>query len=156
MEELFVWWVWLVVAIVTLILEILLPGFIVGCFAVGATVASIVAAFGGGANAQLLTFALVTIVVLIFIRPLALRYIMKDTKHHVTTNHDALPGRIGRVITSINNEAMRGEVRVDGDIFMARSLSGEPIEKDTDVKIEKIESIVLIVSPVNRTKADKY
>lgn len=152
MECLFVWWVWLVVALLALILEILLPGFIIGCFAVGATVAAIVAAFGGGVNAQLLTFALVTIAVLVFIRPFALKYLFKDKKQRITTNHDALPGRIGRVMSDIDNDAMKGEVRVDGDIFMARSFSGEPIKKDTDVKIEKIDSIILIVSPIKNIK----
>ncbi|MDD4820421.1 MAG: NfeD family protein [Flavobacteriales bacterium] len=152
MEILFVWWAWLVAAIILLIVEILLPGFIVGCFAVGAVVAAIVAVFGAGVNAQIFTFAFVTLGVFIFIRPFAIKYLMKDSKHRVTTNHDALPGRIGRVISDIDNEAMRGEVRVDGDIFMARSLSGEPIKKDTDVKIEKIDSIILIVSPVENVK----
>ena len=54
MEYLFVWYVWLALALLTLILEILLPGFVIACFSVGAAVAAIVAAFGAGGNAQLI------------------------------------------------------------------------------------------------------
>ena len=59
MEYLFVWYVWLALALLTLILEILLPGFVIACFSVGAAVAAIVAAFGAGVNAQLIVFAAV-------------------------------------------------------------------------------------------------
>ena len=129
MEYLFVWYVWLALALLTLILEILLPGFVIACFSVGAAVAAIVAAFGAGVNAQLIVFAAVTLGVFAFIRPFALKYLMRNPKNRITTNHDALPDRIGRVVTAINNESMKGRVKVDGDVFMARSADGMPISE---------------------------
>lgn len=65
----------------------------------------------------------------------------------MATNQAALIGRIGRVVTAIDNQSMRGEVKVDGDIFPARSFAGEPIPAATDVKVEALDSITVIVSP---------
>ena len=72
MDALFVWYVWLAVALITLILEVFTSGFVIGCFSVGALVSAIVAALGGGMNAQLIVFAAVTDEVFAFIRPFAL------------------------------------------------------------------------------------
>lgn len=149
MEYLFVWYVWLAVALVALILEVLLPGFVIACFSVGAAVAAVVAAFGAGVNAQLIVFAAVTLGVFAFIRPFAIKYLMRNPKNRITTNHDALPDRIGRVVSDINNESMKGQVKVDGDVFMARSSDGMPIPEGTDVKIVKVDSTILVVRPLD-------
>lgn len=147
MDALFVWYVWLAVALITLILEVFTSGFVIGCFSVGALVSAIVAAMGGGMNAQLIVFAAVTVGVFAFIRPFALKYLLR-ARNRVATNNDALIGRTGQVVTAIDNAAMRGEVRVDGDIFPARSHSGAGIPSGNDVRIVALESITLIVEPL--------
>ena len=108
---------------------------------------AIVAALGGGMNAQLIVFAAVTVGVFAFIRPFALKYLLR-ARNRVATNNDALIGRTGQVVTAIDNAAMRGEVRVDGDIFPARSHSGAAIPSGCDVRIVALESITLIVEPL--------
>ena len=147
MENLFVWYVWLALALITLILEVFTSGFIIGCFSIGAAAAAVVAAFGVDTNVQLIVFAAVTVGVFAFIRPFAVKYLLR-AKHRVATNNDALIGRLGRVVTAIDNENMRGEVKVDGDIFPARSHSGELIAAAHDVKVVALDSITLIVEPV--------
>lgn len=147
MDALFVWYVWLAVALITLILEVFTSGFVIGCFSVGALVSAIVAVLGGGMNAQLIVFAAVTVGVFAFIRPFALKYLLR-ARNRVATNNDALIGRTGQVVTAIDNAAMRGEVRVDGDIFPARSHSGAAIPSGCDVRIVALESITLIVEPL--------
>ena len=151
MESLFVWYIWLAVALITLILEILTSGFIIGCLSVGAVVAAIVAAGGGGTNAQLIVFAAVSVGVFAFIRPFAVKYLLR-AKNKVATNNDALIGRTGRVITAIDNDNMRGEVKIDGDIFPARSHNGRPIAAAADVKIVSLDSITVIVKPAEENQ----
>ena len=92
MDALFVWYVWLAVALITLILEVFTSGFVIGCFSVGALVSAIVAALGGGMNAQLIVFAAVTVGVFAFIRPFALKYLL-SARNRVATNNYALIGR---------------------------------------------------------------
>ena len=146
MDTFFIWYVWLAVALIALILEVFTTGFIVACFSVGAVAAALTDVFGGGMNALLIVFALVTVGVFAFIRPFAVKYLLRS-RHSVATNQAALIGRIGRVVTAIDNQSMRGEVKVDGDIFPARSFAGEPIPAATDVKVEALDSITVIVSP---------
>lgn len=129
MDALFVWYVWLAVALITLILEVFTSGFVIGCFSVGALVSAIVAALGGGMNAQLIVFAAVTVGVFAFIRPFALKYLLR-ARNRVATNNDALIGRTGQVVTAIDNAAMRGEVRVDGDISRRVRTPGQLSPRD--------------------------
>lgn len=44
---------------------------------------------------------------------------------------------------------MKGRVKVDGDVFMARSADGMPISEGTDVKIVKVDSTILVVRPLD-------
>lgn len=74
MDTFFIWYVWLAVALIALILEVFTTGFIVACFSVGAVAAALTDVFGGGMNAQLIVFALVTVGVFAFIRPFAVKY----------------------------------------------------------------------------------
>ena len=134
METIFVWWVWAVIAIITLIAEVLLPSFTVGCFSVGALVAAVLSACGVGVNTQLI--------------PFAVKYLLKKGKDAVATNQDALVGRVGRLTKAIEDPTLKGEVRIDGDIFPARSIDNSPIEAGEDVRVVRIDSIVMVVVPV--------
>ncbi|MBR4403160.1 MAG: NfeD family protein [Flavobacteriales bacterium] len=148
METIFVWWVWAVIAIITLIAEVLLPSFTVGCFSVGALVAAVLSACGVGVNTQLIAFAVVSLLVFVVIRPFAVKYLLKKGKDAVATNQDALVGRVGRLTKAIEDPTLKGEVRIDGDIFPARSIDNSPIEAGEDVRVVRIDSIVMVVVPV--------
>lgn len=148
METIFVWWVWAVIAIITLIAEVLLPSFTIGCFSVGAAVAAVLSACGAGLNVQLIAFAVVSLVVFVVIRPFAVKYLLKKGKDAVSTNQDALIGRVGRLSKSIDLPSLKGEVRIDGDIFPARSVDDMPIAAGVEVRVVRIESIVMVVTPI--------
>ena len=147
METIFVWWVWAVIAIITLIAEVLLPSFTVGCFSVGALVAAVLSACGVGVNTQLIAFVVVSLVVFVVIRPLAVKYLLKKGKDAVATNQDALLGRVGRLTKGIEDPTLKGEVRIDGEIFPARSIDNTPIPAGVDVRVVRIDSIVMVVTP---------
>ena len=152
MEAFGVWYMWLAVALIALILEIFVSGFFIACFSVGALVTALAAALGAGIDGQLIVFAAATLAVIVFLRPFAIRYLHTSGKGSAT-NNDALIGRTGRVVTAIDNENMRGEVKVDGDIFPARSHKDTPIPVAADVKIVALESITLIVEPLSKEQA---
>lgn len=146
METFGVWYVWLAVALIALILEIFVSGFFIACFSVGALATALAAALGAGIDGQLIVFAAATLAVIVFVRPFALKYL--HTGNKTTTNNEALIGRTARVITAIDNENMRGEVKIDGDIFPARSHRGMPVPAAREVKIVALDSITLIVEPL--------
>lgn len=91
---------------------------------------------------QIFGFLTVSIVLLIFTRPVAIKY-LKVGGHK--TNIDALIGSKGIVISDIT-EHNTGQVKVRGQIWTAVSATGETLEKDTEVIIKDIQGVKLIVT----------
>ena len=139
-----VYQIWLVVAIVLVILEIMTSGFGVICFAIGAVFSALVAGLGGTITWQIVVFAVVSLLTFIFLRPVVIRFLDKKSKD-VKTNADAIIGRKGVVSERIDAEQHTGRVAVDGDDWKAVSEDGSVIEKGVNVEIVKLDSIIVTV-----------
>lgn len=137
------WQMWALIAFLCLILELTNGDFFIMCFAIGGFVTAICSAFGLGFYGELAVFAVVSVLCLFFVRPAALRYLHRDKGR--VSNVDALVGREGRVVESIEADGF-GRVAIDGDVWKAKSVDGSAIEKDCLVKVESLESTVIIVS----------
>ena len=136
--------IWLIVAIVLVILEIMTAGFGVICFAIGAAFSALIAGLGGNITWQVVVFAVVSLLTCIFLRPVVMRFLDKKSKD-VKTNADAIIGRKGIVSERIDAEQHTGRVAVDGDDWKAVSEDGSVIEKGVSVEIVKLDSIILTV-----------
>ena len=139
------WQIWTVAVIALVILEIFLPSFFAACLAFGALCAAIVAGLGLGLSWQFLFFAIGSILAFVFVRPVMLKYFMKNGKDEVKTGVDALIGRTGRVSEAIDPELNRGRVAIDGDDWRAMSHDQTPIALGENVEIVKVDSATLIV-----------
>ena len=139
-----VYQIWLVVAIVLVILEIMTAGFGVICFAIGAVFSALVAGLGGSITWQIVVFAVVSLLTFVFLRPVVIRFLDKRSKD-VKTNADAVIGRKGVVSERIDSAQHTGRVAIDGDDWKAISEDGSVIEKGAEVKIVKLDSIILTV-----------
>jgi membrane protein implicated in regulation of membrane protease activity len=115
------WQVWAVVAIVCLILELSSGDFFIICFSIGAVFALISAVLGLSIYWQVFIFALFTLLSVLFVRPVALRYLHKNDPNKLS-NADALMGRTGRVTEEIK-AGTSGYVQIDGDLWKAVSKS---------------------------------
>ena len=135
-------WVWLGAFILFVAIELITLGLTSVWFAVGALAACVVWLLGGGFIAQLLAFAVVTVLVLLLIRPYAIRYINGRTEK---TNVDALIGKTAKVVAAIDNVNGAGMVVVDGVSWTARNVNDEVIEKDRLVTVAAVEGVKLIV-----------
>ncbi len=87
-------------------------------------------------------FLCVSLVLLIFTRPLAMKYFNKETTQ---TNVNSLIGKKAVVIQDIDNLAQTGQVRINDIEWTARSADDEKIGKDTVVTIQEIRGVKLIV-----------
>jgi membrane protein implicated in regulation of membrane protease activity len=139
-----VYQIWLVVAIVLVILEIMTAGFGVICFAIGAVFSALVAGLGGSITWQIVVFAVVSLLTFVFLRPVVIRFLDKKSED-VKTNADAVIGRKGVVSERIDSAQHTGRVAIDGDDWKAISEDGSVIEKGAEVKIVKLDSIILTV-----------
>ena len=79
--------IWLVVLAILLVIEFLTLGLTTVWFAGGALVAFLVSLAGGPLWLQLLLFIAVSVVLLLFTRPLAVKYLNKDVQK---TNVDSI------------------------------------------------------------------
>ena len=136
------YYIWLIVAIILVIVEILTAGFGVICFAIGAAFSALVSALGGSFTWQVVVFVVVSLLAFIFLRPVVIRFLDKKSKD-VKTNADALVGRKGVVSECIDAENHTGRVAIDGDDWKAVSEDGSVIEKGADVEIIKLDSIIV-------------
>lgn len=139
------WQLWTLIAIICMILELTNGDFFIMCFSIGALIAAISAAIGFGFYANLLVFAVFSVLCLFFVRPMALKYLHKSEDAR-QSNADALIGRIGKVSQTIE-ACGSGRVAIDGDDWKAESVNGAHVSKGQKVKVVSRESIVLIVEP---------
>ena len=111
-------------------------------FAGGALVAFLVSLAGGPLWLQLLLFIAVSVVLLLFTRPLAMKYLNKDVQK---TNVDSIPGQKGIVTATIDNLKAEGQVTIQGMEWTARAKNGNTIEKGKVVRVTAVEGVKLIV-----------
>ena len=137
------WQVWAVIAITCLILELSSGDFFIICFSIGAVFALITAALGLSIYWQIFIFAIFSLLSVIFVRPVALRYLHKNDPNK-PSNADALLGRTGKV-TEIIQAGGNGYVKIDGDLWKAVSKSDSDIPIDTTVRVIGRESTIITV-----------
>lgn len=134
--------VWLAIAAVMIIFELVSLGLTTIWFAGGALVGALAAYLGASWFIQIILFAVVSLILLIFTRPLALKHLMKSNEK---TNAESLIGEAGIVIGTIDNNKAEGTVKLNGLDWTARSENNEIIEKDSMVEVKAISGVKLIV-----------
>ena len=137
---------WLALMILFLVAEGATAAITTIWFAVGALAAMLAAFFGAELWLQITLFVVVSVGMLLALRPLLKKYI---TPKKLRTNVDSVIGSQGLVLEPIDNLAGTGRVKLGGMEWSARSENGEPIETGTIVKVEKIEGVKVFVSTVN-------
>ena len=144
--EVMVWSIfWILLAIVTLIIELFSVGLISIWFTVGAGCALICSLLGWHLMIQWVVFILVSIVGLLLFR----NYWVKKMKNNiVATNIDANVGKEVLVVEDIDNSLDLGAVKMNGQFWSAKSIEGEKIKKDTKVVIRKIEGNMVYVEEI--------
>lgn len=135
-------WFWIVIAVVMAIAEAATVQLVSLWFVGGALGAIVVTLLGGALWLQILVFALVSLALLLLLRPLLRKYMHKGI---VQTNVDALIGRKALVIERIDNLHATGRIQLDGTDWTARSVNDTVIEVGSEVVIRSIEGVKALV-----------
>ena len=134
---------WLVLLVVLIAAEIATMGLTTIWFAGGALVAVIAAALNAPLYLQITLFLAVSVLLLMFTRPLAMKYFNNE---RIKTNAESLVGKLAVVEEDIDNLRAQGEVAVSGQHWTARSTQDEVcIPKGKIVVICGISGVKLIV-----------
>ena len=137
------WQVWGIIAVLCLILELSSGDFFIICFSIGAVFAIISAILGLSIYWQIFIFAVFSLLSVLFVRPVALRYLHKNEPNK-PSNADALLGHTGRVTEPIPVGG-NGYVQIDGDLWKAVSNSDNEIAVGTTVRVVGRESTIITV-----------
>lgn len=134
---------WLVALVLFIIIEIGTMGLATIWFAGGALVAAVASGLNTPLIVQVVLFFAVSLILLYFTRPIAVKYFNKD---RVKTNAESLIGKQAIVTSEIDNLQGIGQVTVGGLEWSARS-AGEDIRLPVGAvaKIVAINGVKLIV-----------
>jgi membrane protein implicated in regulation of membrane protease activity len=137
------WIVWLVVACGFGVGEVLSgSAFFLAPFAIGAALAAAAAsAFGEAAAGGV--FLAASVLTLLAVRPLVTRRMLSGPA--LRTGGAALVGKQAMVIERISNHEGVGRVRIDGELWTARSLDEHVIEPGTRVEVVDIKGATALV-----------
>lgn len=142
---------WMVILILCIVIEVLTLGLTTIWFAAGALVAIFAALLYAPIFVQVILFLLVSLTLLFFTRPIAVKYFNRD---RVKTNVESMVGRQAIVTGEIDNVQATGQVTVSGQEWSARSWDDKVrIPAGAVVVVVAISGVKLIVRTEQRMEA---
>jgi membrane protein implicated in regulation of membrane protease activity len=139
------WVLWLIAAVVFAVAEVVNLSFFLFPFAIGAALAAVVELAGLGTPIALVVFAVFTALSFGVLRPIARRHL--STPPQVRTGTAALIGRSAIVLERIANDEGVGCVRLDGEVWTARSYDDDDVfEPGTRVHVMEIRGATALVA----------
>lgn len=144
---------WLMAFIILVVTEFLTMGLTTIWFAIGALGAFFASLFGATFWIQIILFLVISLVVLVVYRPLAVKYV---NSRRTRTNVDDLIDKKAKVTEKIDNINQTGRVVLNGMDWSARTLFGGTIDVDTIVRVIDVQGVKLIVEPIISEKAGSF
>lgn len=143
-------WIWFVVAVAFLFIEMLTTDLVSIWFAVSALVMGIVTAIFEEMHLgwQIGIFAVLSIVLFLATRKYVKKFFKRNKEQE--TNLELVVGHKAVVTGEIDNLLEQGEIKINGLFWSARSVDGEKIAVGEVVSIEKISGNKALVKKINK------
>ena len=141
------WIFWLIAAGIFFIIEMATIGFLVFWLGIGALLAMVTSFITDSIIIQFIVFVSTSTLLLIFTRPLVNKFI--KIPKEIKTNAYSIIGKKGIVISKINNVDGAGQIKIDGEVWSAKSFDEENIEKDAEVEIVEIDGVKAVVKKIS-------
>ena len=138
LKQFHTWQVWLILGLVLAAAEIFVSGFFLLWFSVGALLASLLASLRAPPAVQIGTFLASSFLLLVFSRTV-LRSVLFRSQANIATNIEALKGRNGMVIKTIEGSLKPGSVKLGGEVWSA--VCADNVEITEGSKIEVLEIV---------------
>ncbi len=142
------WQIWLIIAGICLIIEIMTVGFLIFWFAIGALLAMIVSLFVENLVIQTSVFVLSSTILIFATKPFVKKF--ANNKNNIKTNVYSTVGKIGIVTQDIDSIHSLGQIKVGGEIWSAIGMNDINIPQGTEVEIKEIKGVKAIVSPIQK------
>ncbi len=135
------WWIWVLVGIGLLVVEMATPGGLFALFfGVGALLTAVLAAAGAGATGQWLAFSVLSVVLLATLRQTLQRRLASKAA-------PAVDSLVGEEVMLLGDLPAGGEAQAElrGVPWSARAASGLELRKGQRCRVERIEGVTLFV-----------
>ena len=140
------YYIYLIAAVLCFVGETFTMEFSLTCVGLGLCGAAVASYLGLGLWGQLGIFTIVSMFFWLAIRPLALRYLYRNTKAIKTPAQNVI-GKQAVVEIEINPTQNTGRVKVEGESWKATS--AEALAKGTSCIVEKLDGVTLFVKKIN-------
>ena len=141
------WQIWLVIAGVCLVIEIMTTGFLVFWLAIGALISMIVSLFTNSILIQTAVFVISSAILIFATKPFVKKF--AKTKN-VKTNAFSIIGQNGIVTKEIDSINAKGQVKIDGETWSAVGKDDMDIPKGTEVEVLEIKGVKAVVTPIKK------
>jgi membrane protein implicated in regulation of membrane protease activity len=139
------WVIWILVAAVLTVGEMLTMGLFLAPFAGGALLGALLSLVGAGVVGSWVAFVLGSVLLLTLVRPIAIRH--RRLPPRMRTGAAALVGQTGLVLERIVNDEGVGCVKINGEVWTARSYDDdEVIEAGHRVHVIEIRGATALVT----------
>ena len=137
-------WIWLALAVMCVVAEVLTVNLIFIMLAAGAAVAAVSDLLGASTPIQILIAAVVSVPGLLIFRPLTLRHLQRR-QGDCATSIDALLGKPARVTTTVTSTS--GAAMINGGQWSARMCANEdPLPEGTTGIVKRIDGAYLVLT----------
>ena len=137
------WVFWLIAAGIFFIIEMATIGFLVFWLGIGSLLAMVTSFLTDNILIQFIVFVITSTLLLIFTRPLVNKFI--KVPKEVKTNAYSIIGKKAIVMSKINNIEGTGQIKIDGEVWSAKSSTDEDIPENTEVEILEIDGVKAVV-----------
>lgn len=137
---------WLILGVLFLIAEIFTPSFFIMWFGIGSFAAMLVAfLFENSVLYQAIVFIVVSLIFVLFTRKMAQKMSGKPSR---LISQDEMIGKDGVVSETITADGGKGLVRINKDIWRARSLKDQEILSGAKIKVIELKGVTVTVDTV--------
>lgn len=146
------WQIWLLASGIFIIIEIFTIGFLIFWLAIGSLLAMLVSFVTDSIIIQTTVFVISSTLLIFATKPLVDKFAKKDK---TPTNVYSIIGKKAIVIKDIDWSTSEGQIKLEGEVWSAKTKEQVNIPKGTEVEIESIEGVKAFVKPINTFSTSK-
>ena len=139
------WQIWLIASGVFIIIEIFTVGFLFFWLAIASLISMLVSFITENIIIQTAVFVISSAILIFATKPLMDKFAKKDK---TATNVYSLIGKKAVVIKEIDWASGKGQIKIEGEVWSAKTNEQVNIPKGTEVEIESIDGVKAFVKPI--------
>lgn len=140
------WYIWLILAGIFLIIEIMTVGFLIFWLSIGSLLAMLTSFITDNIVIQTAVFVISSTILIFTTKPFVKKF--AQNKNPIKTNVYSIIGKVGLVTKEINSIKATGQIKINGEVWSAIGQNNSIIPEGVEVEVLEIKGVKAIVTPV--------